>query len=70
VCHHVGNVSNIINIFKKVEKDSYSPSQEQASAVSRCIVGKTNFDSILGKFMAVSSTYDPVPFNSRVGNLE
>ncbi|KYN02178.1 hypothetical protein ALC62_06961, partial [Cyphomyrmex costatus] len=39
-------------------------SQEQTSAISRCIVGKTNFNSIFWKFMAVSSTYNPISFNS------
>lgn len=52
------------------EKIIYPSSQEQAGAVRRRIISKTNFNSVFGKFMAVSSTYNPVSFNSRVGNLE
>ena len=48
---------------------TYPSCQEETGAISGSIVGQTNFDAIVGQFVAVSSSHNPITLKTGIGNL-
>ena len=50
-------------------KATYPAGQEQTGAVGSSIVGQTNFDTVVGQFMAVCSGHNSVTLQASISNL-
>ena len=58
-----------MHIFPKNQEGTYPSCKQEASAISSCIVGQPDLDTISWEFMSISCTNDHVSFQSGIRYL-
>ena len=48
---------------------TYPSGQEETGAISSSVIGQSNFDAVVGQFMAVSGSHNPITLKAGIGNL-